>query len=68
MNIDFVYTILIISVITIVYSWQGGMKAVVWGDAIQMIILFAGLVICFFVGGICCRMPAAWPPPLIRKG
>ncbi|MCB0664073.1 MAG: sodium transporter, partial [Saprospiraceae bacterium] len=50
LNIDFVYTILIISVITIVYSWQGGMKAVVWGDAIQMIILFAGLVICLFYG------------------
>ncbi len=50
LNIDFVYTILIISVITIVYSWQGGMKAVVWGDAIQMIILFAGLVICLYYG------------------
>jgi len=50
LNIDFLYTILIISVITIIYSWQGGMKAVVWGDAIQMIILFLGLVICLFYG------------------
>ena len=50
LNIDFVYTILIISVITIIYSWQGGMKAVVWGDAIQMIILFVGLVICLYYG------------------
>jgi SSS family transporter len=50
LNIDFVYTILIISSITIVYSWQGGMKAVVWGDAIQMIILFGGLVICLYYG------------------
>jgi len=50
LNIDFVYTILIISVITVIYSWQGGMKAVVWGDAIQMLILFAGLVICLFYG------------------
>ncbi|SDG87002.1 sodium:solute symporter family transporter [Winogradskyella thalassocola] len=50
LNIDFVYTILIISVITIIYSWQGGMKAVVWGDAIQMIILFAGLIICLYFG------------------
>ena len=50
LNIDFVYTILIISVITIIYSWQGGMKAVVWGDAIQMIILFAGLLICLYYG------------------
>ncbi|OJJ22486.1 sodium transporter [marine bacterium AO1-C] len=50
LNIDFIYTILIISVITIVYSWQGGMKAVVWGDAIQMIILFLGLIICLIYG------------------
>lgn len=50
LDIDFVYTILIISVITIIYSWQGGMKAVVWGDAIQMIILFGGLLICLFFG------------------
>ncbi|MBJ2176511.1 sodium/solute symporter [Aureibaculum sp. A20] len=50
LDIDFVYTILIISVITIIYSWQGGMKAVVWGDAIQMIILFTGLIICVYFG------------------
>ena len=50
LDIDFVYTILIISVITIIYSWQGGMKAVVWGDAIQMIILFVGLLLCLYYG------------------
>ena len=50
LNIDYVYTVLIISVITIIYSWQGGMKAVVWGDAIQMIILFVGLIVCLFYG------------------
>jgi len=50
LDIDYVYTILIISVITIIYSWQGGMKAVVWGDAIQMIILFGGLIICLYFG------------------
>ncbi len=50
LDIDFVYTVMIISIITVVYSWQGGMKAVVWGDAIQMIILFIGLLVCFFYG------------------
>lgn len=50
LDIDYIYTILIISVITIIYSWQGGMKAVVWGDTIQMIILFAGLLICLVYG------------------
>jgi len=50
LNISFHWTILIISVITLIYSYQGGMKAVVWGDAIQMIILFAGLIICLVYG------------------
>ncbi len=50
LDVDYVYTILIISIITIIYSWQGGMKAVVWGDALQMIILFTGLIICLFYG------------------
>ena len=50
LDLDFAITILIISVITIVYSWQGGMKAVVWGDAIQMIILFVGLIVCMIYG------------------
>ncbi len=52
LDIDFIYTIPIISIVTIVYSWQGGMKAVVWGDAIQMIILFLGLVIILVFGWI----------------
>ena len=50
LDIDFIYTIIIISVITIIYSWQGGMKAVVWGDTIQMLLLFAGLLICLGYG------------------
>jgi SSS family transporter len=50
LDIDYVYTVLIISAITIVYSWQGGMKAVVWGDAVQMILLFAGLIVCTYYG------------------
>ncbi|NNK87918.1 MAG: sodium/solute symporter [Flavobacteriaceae bacterium] len=50
LDIDFIYTIIIISVITIIYSWQGGMKAVVWGDAIQMILLFGGLLVCLAYG------------------
>ncbi len=49
-GISFHLTLLIISVVTLIYSYQGGMKAVVWGDAIQMIILFSGLIICLIVG------------------
>lgn len=43
-------TIAIIGVVTLVYSLQGGMKAVVYGDVIQMIVLLGGLVICFIYG------------------
>lgn len=50
LNIDFLFTIILISIITIAYSWQGGMKAVVWGDALQMIILFIGLIVCLIYG------------------
>ena len=49
-GISFHYTLIIISVVTLIYSYQGGMKAVVWGDAIQMIILFLGLIICLVIG------------------
>jgi SSS family transporter len=43
-------TILLIGVVTLIYSLQGGMKAVVYGDVIQMIILFGGIMICLFFG------------------
>lgn len=50
MSIPFWQTILLSGLITIIYSYQGGMKAVVWGDVIQMIILVAGIVLCIFYG------------------
>jgi len=50
MSIPMWQTILIIGVVTLVYSYQGGMKAVVYGDMIQMIILFFGIIICLIAG------------------
>ncbi|MEL6986972.1 MAG: sodium:solute symporter, partial [Bacteroidota bacterium] len=50
MDIPMWQTILIIGFVTLIYSYQGGMKAVVYGDVIQMIILFAGIIICLFYG------------------
>jgi len=49
-GINFWISILLIGVITMIYSFQGGMKAVIWGDAIQMLILFLGIVICLTYG------------------
>ena len=48
MDIPFWMTIIVIGIVTLIYSYQGGMKAVVYGDMIQMIILFAGILICLF--------------------
>jgi SSS family transporter len=48
MGIEFFTAIGIIGVITIIYSLQGGMKAVVWSDTIQMILIFFGVIM---VGG-----------------
>ncbi|MEZ4888157.1 MAG: sodium/solute symporter [Chitinophagales bacterium] len=50
MNIPMWMTIAIIGIVTLIYSYQGGMKAVVYGDAIQLGILFLGIIICFVVG------------------
>lgn len=51
LDIPFWQTVLVIGVITMIYSLQGGMKAVVYGDMIQMLILLLGIVICT-VGGL----------------
>ncbi len=48
LEIPMYQTIIMIGVITIIYSYQGGMKAVVYGDMIQMIILFGGILLCLF--------------------
>lgn len=45
-GIPFWQSVLVIGVITMVYSLQGGMKAVVYGDAIQMILIVFGLILC----------------------
>ena len=50
MDIPMWQTILIIGVVTLIYSYQGGMKAVVYGDVIQMVILFGGIIVCLGAG------------------
>lgn len=50
MGIEAWQAIVLTGVITILYSLQGGMKAVVYGDAIQMIIIVLGTVACIGFG------------------
>ncbi|MGY3791229.1 sodium:solute symporter [uncultured Aquimarina sp.] len=49
-GIDFWISVLLIGIITMIYSFQGGMKAVIWGDVIQMCILFFGIIVCLIYG------------------
>lgn len=50
MGISAWQAILLTGVITVLYSLQGGMKAVVYGDAIQMIIIVLGTIACIGFG------------------
>ena len=50
LEISFWNTLAVIGVITLIYSLQGGMKAVVYGDMIQMFILFFGIIACLGFG------------------
>lgn len=42
--------IVLIGLITLIYSAMGGMKAVVYGDAMQMLLIISGAAMCLWVG------------------
>ncbi|MDJ0652552.1 MAG: sodium/solute symporter [Xanthomonadales bacterium] len=44
LGIELWQSVLAVGVITLLYSTSGGMKAVVYGDALQMILIFGGLL------------------------
>ncbi|MEL6874231.1 MAG: sodium transporter, partial [Pseudomonadota bacterium] len=46
LGIPFLQSVLTISIITIVYSLLGGIRAVVYADAVQMVLIVFGLLIC----------------------
>ena len=50
LKISFTQTILIISVVTIVYSLEGGMKAIVYSEVAQMLIKVMGIYIIIYFG------------------
>ena len=54
-GLSFVTCILVTGVTTIVYSMLGGIKAVVWTDAIQSVILIVGTVVVAVI--LCCTLP-----------
>ncbi|MDA2923625.1 sodium:solute symporter [Acidobacteria bacterium AH-259-L09] len=58
-DISDIWTVIIIGVVTIVYTFYGGMRAVVWNDVIQLIIYLAGAFLAFTI--ILERIPGGWP-------
>jgi SSS family solute:Na+ symporter len=44
--------------ITLVYTWFGGIKAVVWTDVLQFVVYMAGALVAFFV--LLGELPAGW--------
>lgn len=47
-NFDIEISVIIMVIVAIVYTLLGGIKAVIWTDAIQMVILWGGLAFMFF--------------------
>ena len=50
MGIEAWQAVVLTGIITVLYSLQGGMKAVVYADAIQMIIIVLGTIACILFG------------------
>ncbi len=54
-----VASIAIITVLTLIYTFEGGMAAVIWTDVIQTCIYIGGTLVGFFV--ILHQVPGGWP-------
>ena len=57
-HISDVWTVVIIGVITIMYTFYGGIRAVVWNDVLQLIVYVVGALIAFFL--LLDRIPGGW--------
>jgi SSS family transporter len=59
LNLDPIWAITIIVCLTLFYTFEGGMTAVIWTDFVQMILYIAGAVISLIV--ILGKIPGGWP-------
>lgn len=50
LHLSFITTLLIVGISTIVYSFEGGMKAIVYSEVLQMIIKVTGIFIIVYYG------------------
>ena len=58
MNVDIKILILILGVLTVLYTLLGGFAAVVWTDVVQAVVLLLGALLCLFI--LLYNMPGGW--------
>jgi SSS family solute:Na+ symporter len=61
-----VWSILIISGLTLIYTFEGGLTAVIWTDVVQLFIYICGTLVAFFV--ILGLIPGGWQGVLANSG
>ena len=57
-DMPFVTSVLLMGVVTIVYTYFGGMRSVVWNDCVQLVIYVVGGIAAVFV--IAGKVPGGW--------
>src|SRR3982750_3985907 len=58
--ISIVISIILIVCLTLFYTFEGGMTAVIWTDVVQIFLYVAGAILSFFV--ILGKIPGGWAP------
>jgi len=51
-------SIVLIMALVLIYTWEGGMKAVIWTDVVQFLLYFTGAIVAFFL--LLHRIPGGW--------
>ena len=61
-------SIIILTILTLIYTFEGGFAAVIWTDVIQMILYFVGTILALWTLGA--KIPGGWSrhPPHRRRG
>ena len=58
LQIDITVLILVLGILTIIYTLLGGFAAVIWTDVVQSIVLFFGGLLCLYL--LITQMPGGW--------
>src|SRR5580658_6242216 len=59
-----VASIAILSALTVLYTFEGGLAAVIWTDVVQMALYAAGSIVALTT--ICSRIPGGWPALVVK--